>query len=261
VLDGRDWPPHTIDAFHRGAFHLVQPSDKGHRAGTDALMLAAAVPSGFSGMVADLGAGVGAAGLAVLSRCPQAKALLVERSPEMVEWAQRTLALEANAVFANRATILSADVTLTGAARRAAGLADNSVDFAILNPPFNALPDRSSPDGLRAEAHVMTPDLFETWLRTAAAIVRPKGRVAVIARPQSLADILAAFAGRFGRAQIVPVLPRADKAAVRIVVRGELGSRAALSILPPLVVHNLTGNGFSERADAINNGRASLFGD
>jgi tRNA1(Val) A37 N6-methylase TrmN6 len=261
VRDPANWPPHTIDAFGRGAFHLVQPSDKGHRAGTDALMLAAAVPSGFSGIVADLGAGVGAAGLALLARCPQAKALLVERSPEMVEWAQRTLALEANAALANRATLLQADVTLTGAARRAAGLADNSVDFAILNPPFNALPDRSSPDGLRAEAHVMTPDLFEAWLRTAAAIARPKGGVAVIARPQSLPDILAAFTGRFGRAEIIPVLPRPDKAAVRIIVRGELGSRAALSLLPPLVVHTPTGNGFSERADAINNGRTSLFGD
>ncbi|GHD05785.1 methyltransferase [Tianweitania populi] len=261
MFDRAHWPPHTIDAFHRGAFHLVQPRDQGHRAGTDALMLAAAVPSGFSGTVADLGAGVGAAGLAVLARCPQAKAVLVERSPEMVEWAQRTLALEANAARAPRATILQADVTLTGDARRAVGLADNSVDIVILNPPFNALPDRSSPDVLRAEAHVMTPDLFEQWLRTAAAIVRSKGRVAVIARPQSLPDILRAFTGRFGRAEILPILPRPDKAATRIVVRGELGSRAALSLLPPLVVHNAAGNGFSVRADAINNGRASLFGD
>jgi len=224
-------------------------------------MLAAAVPTGFAGRVADLGAGAGAAGLAVLARCPGATALLVERSAEMVEWAERTLMLEANAGMRTRAAILQADVALTGDARRAAGFSDNSVDFVILNPPFNLAPDRSSPDALRQEAHVMTPDLFEGWLRTAAAIVKRKGGVAVIARPQSLPDILSAFAGRFGRAQILPVLPRADAAATRIVVRGELGSRAALSLLPPLVVHESAGNGFSQRADAINNGRASLFGD
>ncbi|WP_347879841.1 tRNA1(Val) (adenine(37)-N6)-methyltransferase [Tianweitania aestuarii] len=261
MSDRLNWPPHTVDAFHRGVFQLVQPREQGHRAGTDALILAASVPNGFNGTVADLGAGVGAAGLAVLSRCPQAKALLVERSPDMVEWAQRTLALDANAALSTRATILQADVALTGAARRTGGLADNSVDFVILNPPFNALPDRSSPDALRAEAHVMTPDLFEQWLRTAAAIVRPKGGVAVIARPQSLFDILRAFAGRFGRAEMLPIHPRPDKPATRIVVRGELGSRAGLSLLPPLVVHDTVGNGFSERADAINNGRATLFGD
>ena len=52
---------HTIDAFHRGNFWLVQPRGKGHRAGMDAMMLAAAVPSHFAGRLADFGAGAGAA--------------------------------------------------------------------------------------------------------------------------------------------------------------------------------------------------------
>ncbi|TIV63582.1 MAG: methyltransferase, partial [Mesorhizobium sp.] len=43
-----DTPAHTVDAFHRGRFWLVQPR-QGHRAGMDAMMLAAAVPSVFSG--------------------------------------------------------------------------------------------------------------------------------------------------------------------------------------------------------------------
>ncbi|MFC6490557.1 methyltransferase, partial [Nitratireductor sp. GCM10026969] len=47
----------TIDAFHRGRFHLVQPAGKGHRAGLDAMLLAGAVPGNFSGRLADLGAG------------------------------------------------------------------------------------------------------------------------------------------------------------------------------------------------------------
>ncbi|HEV7415632.1 MAG TPA: methyltransferase [Tianweitania sediminis] len=261
VLPQGEWPPHTIDAFHRGAFHLAQPKDAGHRAGTDALMLAAAVPSGFGGTVADLGSGAGAAGLAVLARCPGASALFVERSAEMVAWATRTLALDANAAFRTRVRIVEGDVTHTGGARRLIGLDDNSVDFAILNPPFNAALDRSSPDPMRQEAHVLTPDLFAQWLRTAAAIVRPKGGLALIARPQSLPEILAALAGRFGGAQIVPVLPRPDHPATRIILRAVLGSRATLSLYPPLVVHGESGNGFSPRADAINNGRRSLFGD
>jgi tRNA1(Val) A37 N6-methylase TrmN6 len=73
-------PAHTLDAFHRGRFHLLQPAERGHRAGMDAMMLAAAVPSAFAGRLADFGAGAGAAGLAVLSRCAGARALLVERS-------------------------------------------------------------------------------------------------------------------------------------------------------------------------------------
>ncbi|TJW38699.1 MAG: methyltransferase, partial [Mesorhizobium sp.] len=52
---------------------MVQPKKAGHRAGMDAMMLAAAVPSSFAGRLADFGAGAGAAGLAVLSRCPDAE--------------------------------------------------------------------------------------------------------------------------------------------------------------------------------------------
>ena len=38
-------PPETLDAFHRGGFWLVQPKGSGHRAGIDAMMLAAAACS------------------------------------------------------------------------------------------------------------------------------------------------------------------------------------------------------------------------
>ena len=249
------------DAFHRGDFFLVQPAAKGHRAGMDAMMLAAAVPSGFTGRLADLGAGAGAAGLAVVSRCSGVRALLVERVPEMAAFARLTLAHPANGRIHGRAEVLEADVTLTGKARLAAGLADDSCDYALMNPPFNAAVDRPSPDALRRAAHVMDDDLFERWLRTAAAIVRPRGGLAVIARPQSLSAILAAMKGRFGNAQIVPIQPRATEPAIRVVVRAMRASRAPLSLMPALVMHDASGDRFSERADAINNGRASLFGD
>lgn len=68
----------TLDAFHRGAFHLIQPR-RGHRAGMDAMMLAASLPGSFAGRLADLGSGAGAAGLAVATRCPDATVALVEQ--------------------------------------------------------------------------------------------------------------------------------------------------------------------------------------
>lgn len=251
----------TVDAFHRGDFWLVQPKDVGHRAGTDAMMLAAGVPSDFAGRLADLGAGAGAAGLAVASRCPQAHVVLVERSPAMVACAVHTLAEPRNAHLRPRASVLQADVMLPGRARVEAGLTDNGFDFAILNPPFNDRSHRDSPDALKREAHVMEADLFGQWLRTAAAIVRPGGGLAVIARPQSLPPLLGALKGRFGGAEIVPIHPRADMPAIRIVLRARRGARAALKLLPALVLHGSSGHSFGERADAINNGRASLFGD
>jgi tRNA1(Val) A37 N6-methylase TrmN6 len=261
TASGAAKPACTVDAFHRGRFWLVQPERSGHRAGMDAMMLAASVPSAFSGRLADLGAGAGAAGLAVVSRCDGASALLVERSPEMAAFAETTLAHPANQHLANRLDVLRADVTLTGRARVAAGLDDNSFDFAIMNPPFNAAIDRATPDTLKREAHVMEDGLFESWVRTAAAIVKPRGGLAVIARPVSLRPLLDAISGRFGNAEILAVHPRADKPAIRIVVRAVRGARGGLSLQPPLMLHEGPGHRFCERADAINNGLASLFGD
>ncbi|GAB1581240.1 methyltransferase [Phyllobacterium phragmitis] len=251
--------PETLDAFHRGAFHLVQPALKGHRAGVDAMILASAVPDGFSGRLVDLGAGAGAAGLGVAARCPSAHVTLVERSAFMAEFARKTLAHPLNADIARRVTLIEADVTLAGRARAAAGLADNAYDFAIMNPPFNAEADRRTPDALKAEAHVMPKDMFEQWIRTAAAIVKPGGGIAIIARPTSIGEMLAALSGRFGGLTLVPVQPRPDEAAIRIVMRGVRGSRAKMTLAPALVLHGASGNTFTERADAINNGRKGLL--
>ncbi len=256
---GRD-AGETLDAFHRGKFFLVQPAGRGHRAGMDAMVLAAAVPGSFSGRLADLGAGAGAAGLAVLARCPDARTVLVERSPQMADFARRSLAHRANAALALRAAVVEADVTLSGSGRAEAGLSDRGFDFVIMNPPFNCGRDRASPDALRSEAHVMETGLLAQWARTAAAIVKPRGGLAAIVRPASLGPLLTAIEGRFGGAQIVPVHPRADADAIRIVVRAVRGSRAQPSICPPLVLHEpdarLTG-----RAAAIVEGRAALFDD
>jgi tRNA1(Val) A37 N6-methylase TrmN6 len=251
----------TLDAFHRGAFWLVQPKGIGHRAGVDAMMLAAAVPSGFAGRLADFGAGAGAAGLAVAARCPDANVTLVENSPEMAHFAALTLAHPRNVHLEGRASVLSADVTLTGRAREKAGLADGSFDHVIMNPPFNAEKDRKTPDTLKQQAHVMRDGLFEAWIRSAAAVVRPRGGFAIIARPVSLTPILSALSGRFGSAEILAVHARPETPAIRIVIRARRASRGALSLVSPLVLHDGPGDGFSARADAINNGKASLFGD
>jgi len=250
----------TIDAFHRGAFFLAQPSGRGHRAGLDAMILAAAVPTDFAGRLADLGAGAGAAGLAVAARCRDAKVVLVERDAEMVAYARRSLALPENAALSSRAEVLAADVTLSGEARAAAGLADRAFDFAIMNPPFNAPADRASSDDLKSHAHVMPPEMFELWIRTAAAIVKPGGGIALIARPVSLETILSALAGRFGEAKVVPIHPRAEEDAIRIVIRARHGSRGGPALSPPLVLHE-SGRALTPRADAACNGKASLFRD
>lgn len=249
---------HTLDAFHRGRFHLVQPQ-RGHRAGMDGLVLAASVPDGFSGQVTDLGAGSGVAGLAVLSHCPHARALLVERDPDMALAARLTIGHPANRALAGRVRVVETDVELAGKARTDAGLLDRSADFVLMNPPFNAADDRASNDMLRRDAHVLRDGLLAAWVRTAAAIAAPGAGIAIIARPASLPELLNLLDGRAGGVEIVPIHPRASEPAIRVLLRGWKGSRAPLQLLPPLVLHEGPSNQLTGRADAIINGRMGLI--
>jgi len=254
----------TVDIFHRGGFSLVQPLKQGHRAGMDAMLLAACVPDDFSGHLVDLGAGSGAAALAVLSRLKNKEnfkkcdVTLVEYSPLMLDFAEKTRVHPNNHHLRDHINIIAADVRLKGRARNLSGLPDNYFDFAIMNPPFNSVNDRKTPDQEKAQAHVMEEGLFSDWLRTAAAIVRPGGRIALIARPAALLDILSSMRGRFGGLILIPILPRPDTQAIRIIITGQRGSRKNLEIAAPLILHESEGHDFTARVDAINNGRASL---
>ncbi|MAM10540.1 MAG: methyltransferase [Rhizobiaceae bacterium] len=250
-------PEKTIDAFHRGRFHLVQPKGRGHRAGMDAMLLASMVEGDGRLKVADLGAGAGAAGLAVAARLPEADVSLFEISAEMADYARETLALAENEALSGRVAVFEADVTLRGAARNAAGLTDDTFDHVIMNPPFNWTADRRTPDALKGVAHAMTDGLFEHWIRTAGAILKPGGTLSLIARPQSIADIIAACGKRFGGIEITPIHARKDEEAFRILVSAVKGSRARLSLRAPLVMHASDGHAFLPLVDDLNNGRTA----
>ncbi|OQP86061.1 methyltransferase [Rhizobium rhizosphaerae] len=250
-------PGETLDAFHRGAFHLLQPARQGHRSGMDAMLLASLVAAEGPFQLADLGAGAGAAGLAVAARLPQAQVMLVERSPIMADFARRSLDLPENAHLRPRLSVIEADVTLTGRARQAAGLADDHFDHVILNPPFNHGADRRTPDRLRAEAHAMEAGLFEDWIRTAGAILKPGGQMALIARPESIAEIIAACGRRFGGLEVTALHPRDGADAVRILVTAIKQSRARLRLRAPLIMHEAQSHRFTALVDDLNNGRAA----
>ena len=70
----------TDDAVLGGRLKLQQPAH-GHRAGHDAILLAAAAAA--SKHAVDLGAGVGTAGLALLARGAAGRVTFVEVDPEL----------------------------------------------------------------------------------------------------------------------------------------------------------------------------------
>src|SRR5580693_6491372 len=111
----------TEDAFLGGQLRLRQPKS-GHRAGHDAMLLAAATPARSGDRVVEFGAGVGAAGLAVAKRVAGIKLVLVEIDEGLAELARGNAV--SNAIAAD---LIVLDVTSGPGALEAAGL---SVDSA-----------------------------------------------------------------------------------------------------------------------------------
>src|SRR5882757_760890 len=81
----------TEDAVLGGRLVLRQPR-RGHRVGHDAILLAAATQAGSTDHAVELGAGVGAAGLALAQRAAGLTVTLVELDPSLATLAEHNAA-------------------------------------------------------------------------------------------------------------------------------------------------------------------------
>ena len=243
----------TEDFFLDGKLRLRQPK-RGHRAGHDAILLAAATPARPSDRIADFGAGVGTAGLAVAMRVIGIECVLLEIDAALAELAR------ANAVLNSLdAEVHTLDVTASAGAFAAAGLAPDSVDAVLMNPPFNdGSRHRSSPDIQRQAAHVATEDTLSQWVHAARRILKPGGSLTLIWRAEGLGDVLAALARGFGGIKVLPVHPDATKPAIRVLVTAIKGSGAPMSIRRSLLLNEEDGSASAEAGAALG-GQAIAF--
>ena len=196
------------DAVLGGSLVLRQPKS-GHRVGHDAILLAAATSARAGEHVVDLGAGVGAAGLALARRIEGLAVTLVEIDPALAALARENAARNA---LAERVRIVCLDVAAPAAAFAAAGLAPGTADRVLMNPPFNAAQQLPSPDPGRRLAHSASPDTLDQWVGAAARLLRPMGVITLIWRADALDSLLGGAGGRFRRGHPVADPPQAGRA-------------------------------------------------
>jgi tRNA1(Val) A37 N6-methylase TrmN6 len=227
------WGETTEDAFLGGQLRLRQPRS-GHRAGHDAMLLAAATPARPGDRVVDFGAGVGAAGLALARRVPAIELLLVEVDPVLAGLAGGNAALNAIA-----ARIVVLDVAASPGQFATAGLAPDSVDLVLMNPPFNdPARHRVSPDSARAAAHVATAATLAEWVHAARRVLKSQGVLTLIWRADGIAEVLTALDRGFGSLAILPIHGEATAPAIRVLVRATKGGKAPTRILTGLVLND-----------------------
>jgi tRNA1(Val) A37 N6-methylase TrmN6 len=224
---------YTEDTFLDGQLRLRQPKS-GHRAGHDAMLLAAATPARRGERVVDFGAGVGAAGLAVARRIAGIELVLVEIDEALAGLARANAT--SNAIAAD---VVVLDVTADTAAFAAAGLGPDSVDVVLMNPPFNdSARHRASPDQARASAHMATSATLESWIHAARRILKSGGVLSLIWRADGIAEVLTALGRGFGSLAIVPVHADAATPAIRLLIRAVKGGKAPTQMQAALMLND-----------------------
>jgi len=220
------------DTFLDGRVVVRQPKN-GFRSGLDAVMLAASVPAKPADDALELGAGAGVASLCLAARTA-CEVTGVEIDPALVGLANENASANALAVRFVAADIFDLP-------------SDLKRDFAhvFCNPPFHE--GEASPDTARDIALRDMGGLGD-WLALGLKRTVSGGSFGVILRADRLGEALSQLPAR--GVSVIPLWPRANASAKRVIVRVVKGSGAALALLPGLVLHEADGR-YTPQADEI----------
>ncbi len=236
---------HTVDTVYQGRVTLFQPVD-GFRAGTDSLLLAAALEIPAGGEALELGCGCGGALLPAAFRLPGVRFTGIEKDASVALLAQEGAAANA---MTGRVTIETAEASDWVRAN------ENRFGLVFANPPYFE-PGRISPPGPGKAGAFIEALSLEAWVKVMIHAAKPRAPVILIHRAADLARLLAQLDRQAGEIVVLPISPKADEPARRVLVRARKGLKPGpLTLLAPLVSHEADGRR-TPAAQAITEGRA-----
>ncbi|MEM7329796.1 MAG: methyltransferase domain-containing protein [Pseudomonadota bacterium] len=208
----------TCDEFLGGRAKVYQPK-QGFRAGTDSVLLAAALDQAMSGAALEIGSGAGGTLFPAAIRLPGMRFTGLEIDPVMIALAQR--GIDANSV-ANRVEMVRGDAGDLPKAWQ------NAFDLVFSNPPFFESGAIQTPGPGKSGAYLESLPLKD-WINAMLFALRPKGTFVMVHRAADLARILAVLERQSGEITVLPVhsYPGADAKRVLVKARKALRSGPA----------------------------------
>lgn len=228
--------PFTTDTLFEDGLIIRQPKN-GYRFSIDPVLLAHHARPNPSDRILDLGTGCGIIPLILGYRTPGVHVRGIEIQPELAELAQHNVSENG---MAGHIEIICRDIRKMAAPR--------SFDLVLTNPPYREVSaGRISPDSQRAIARCELSITLEGLLGRAAVQLAPSGRFLIIYPARRAADLLY----RMRKADLAPRMIRfihgkPGVCAKLLIVEGIKGGNPDLTVAAPLILHDSTGNGYSE---------------
>jgi tRNA1Val (adenine37-N6)-methyltransferase len=205
------------------------------------VMLAAAVPAHAGDHVLELGAGAGAASLCLAARVAFCRVTAVEIDAALAGLIRGNAELNGASVEAVCADIFALPPELK-----------REYAHVFCNPPFHE--GQASPDEARDRA-LRDAGRLGDWLELGLKRTVSGGTFTTIIRADRMGEALSLLPVR--GVSVLPLWPRADVPAKRVIIQAVKGARSALTMLPGLVLHEGDGR-YTQAADAILRGGAAL---
>lgn len=219
----------------------------GFRTSMDSVMLAAACPALSGQSILDLGCGVGSAGLCVLKRVKGTTLTGVDIQDDHIDVAKKNAQINS---FEDRSTWLCSDL------REASDFGMH--DHVIANPPYkDAGGYIHSPSHAKAKAmgHFEDGQTLQHWVTCAWHHIKGQGSLTMIheaGQTDMLIHTLFSPKGgrRFGSIEIIPLYPKENVEAKRVIIRAYKHKKSAAKIHHGIIMHKENGE-YSEHANSI----------